>query len=138
MSGPSCMRNRNLSDAAFLDIELGSSDLLAKTRNFANFFEIFDRSRLIAIDREASRVISTIFLASKVSTQDFQISSRRWQKDPSVSFRDWRCVYAAVRPLRINGRRCSIGQWSTGTVGQRICAGHVNIFRLEQHTFSFK
>jgi hypothetical protein len=72
MGGPSCMRNRNLSDAAFLDIELGSSDLLAKTCNFANFFEIFDRSRLIAIDHEASRVVSTILLTSEASTQDFQ------------------------------------------------------------------
>jgi hypothetical protein len=72
VSGPSCMRNGDLSNASFLEIELGSSDLLAKTSNLADFFEILDRSRLIAIDDEASRVISTILLASEASAQYFQ------------------------------------------------------------------
>lgn len=71
MSGPSCMRDRNLGDGGFLDVEAGGCDLLAKSRYLADLLEILDRPEFIPIDSETRRVISAIFLAGETSTKDF-------------------------------------------------------------------
>lgn len=86
VSGPSCVRNRNLSNVGFLDIELGTSYLLAKTSDLTDFFEVLNRSGLIAINDKTSRVISTIFLTSEASTEDFQNLFAALIKESSVSF----------------------------------------------------
>jgi hypothetical protein len=41
MGSPSCMRDGDLGNAGFLDIEVGAGDPLAETGDFADFLEIF-------------------------------------------------------------------------------------------------
>lgn len=72
MGSPSSMGNGNLGDASLFYIDRGGSDLLSKASNFSDFLEIDDRTRLIAINTETCRIISTILLAGETSNEDFK------------------------------------------------------------------
>lgn len=72
VSSPTSVGDRNLGNKGLLHIDSGRSDLLAETSDLAYFFEEDHFTVLIPINTEASRVVSTIFLASKTLAKNFK------------------------------------------------------------------
>lgn len=72
MSSPTGVGDGNLGNKGLLHVDSGRSDLLAETSDLAYFFEEEDFTLLIPINTEASRVVSTIFLASKTLAKNFK------------------------------------------------------------------
>lgn len=66
------MGNGYLGDEGLVDVKGGSSDFLAKTGYFANFFEEDNLSWFFAINTQSSRVVTSILLASETSTKNIK------------------------------------------------------------------
>jgi len=72
MGSPSRVGNGNLSDRCLFYVKRRTSDLLPKTSNLSNLLEIDSRARLITVNAETRRIISTILLAGKTCDEDFE------------------------------------------------------------------
>lgn len=69
---PSRMGDRDLGDECLVDIQVGGSDFLAQAGDFADFLEVRDGADLVCVNADACRVVASVFLASKTSTQDLE------------------------------------------------------------------
>jgi hypothetical protein len=72
MGSPSRVGNRNLRDACLFHIKRRSCDLLSKACNFTDFLEIDDRARLITVNTDTCRIVSTVLLAGETCNEDFK------------------------------------------------------------------
>ena len=72
MGSPSRVGNGNLSYGCLFHIKRRTSDLLPKASNFSNFLEVDGRARLITVNTETRRIITTVLLASKPCNKDFK------------------------------------------------------------------
>ena len=72
MGRPSGMCDRNLGNGGLGSVDSRFCDLLAQTYNLSFFFEEKDFSRLIAVDTQASGVITPVFLPGETVAQDFK------------------------------------------------------------------
>jgi hypothetical protein len=65
------MGDRNLRIEDFGRVDLCGRNPLAETSDFTDFLEEKDLPRIISIDADASRVVTTIFLAGETIAEDF-------------------------------------------------------------------
>lgn len=69
MGGPTGVSNGYLRDMSLVS-DVGESDFLAKTGDFANFFEVGNLSWFFAIKAQASGVVTSILLTGETSTKN--------------------------------------------------------------------
>lgn len=72
MSGPTGVSNGYLRDRSLVNVQGGSSNFLAKTGDFANFFEIHNLSWFFAINAQTSRVVTSVLLTGETGTKNFK------------------------------------------------------------------
>jgi hypothetical protein len=72
MCSPTGVCDGHLGNEGLVDVDGGGCDLLAKTSDFSDFFEVYNFAGLIAIGSQTSRVVTTIFLTGETTTEDFQ------------------------------------------------------------------
>ena len=72
MSSPSSVGDGNLGSEVLVDIDRGAGDLLPKASHLADLFEVKDLARLVTVNAQTGRVITTVLLAGETSAKNLK------------------------------------------------------------------